>query len=267
MAGELRRNLGRLAAAMGHRSAVVDHLSSLLFVPENALSQVTAARFGARADAVVLDLETAIVGQTKHAERRRVGEQLRFAPAGIGPLFVRVNAMCSAWFQDDLDLVAIPSLAGVVVPEWENWEDLGRLDAVLTEAEARRPEGSPRVEVILIIETDLGVKYCHGLGATATGCRAIAVAFGANDYAKDVGLELDWISSQLDEPRRAVLRAASCLSASAFDTAYPLDSYEGLRGDALRAKSLGFDGKFCKRPEHVAIVNEVFRDLSDEVAN
>lgn len=246
---------------MGRRQACLDHLHSLLFVPGNDLSRVE--EVGLRADAFVFDLETTVICEKKDAQRKLVNKQLSSLAVSTKPAFVRVNSMDSGRFVRDLDLMELLNLTGIVVPDWEHWPDLARLDTILRKAESEWAEGRSPLEVILIIESRRGVEHCRRLAPIDTRCRTIAVAFGANDYARDINMEVDWSSSQLDEPRKSVLHASKALSAPAFDTAYPLDSLEGLFEDAQRAKLLGFNGKFCKHPEQVDAVNEVFRNSTD----
>ncbi|MCS7051604.1 MAG: HpcH/HpaI aldolase/citrate lyase family protein, partial [Thermomicrobium sp.] len=41
---------------------------------------------------------------------------------------------------------------------------------------------------------------------------------------------------------------------------------DGLRRAALRARALGYDGKWCIHPSQIAVVNEVFTPTREEIA-
>jgi len=54
----------------------------------------------------------------------------------------------------------------------------------------------------------------------------------------------------------------------ALDTPYfKLRDPDGLRANALRAKSLGFKGKFAIHPDQIAALNECFSPSEQEVAH
>jgi citrate lyase subunit beta/citryl-CoA lyase len=46
-----------------------------------------------------------------------------------------------------------------------------------------------------------------------------------------------------------------------------LDDKDGFRRSALRARSLGFQGKLCIHPDQVPVVNECFRPAPRELAH
>jgi citrate lyase subunit beta/citryl-CoA lyase len=67
------------------------------------------------ADAVILDLEDAVLPGRQDAARDAVGRWLR----PERPVWVRCNATDSPWFEADLDLAAMPGGAGFIRPR--NW--------------------------------------------------------------------------------------------------------------------------------------------------
>jgi len=60
--------------------------------------------------------------------------------------------------------------------------------------------------------------------------------------------------------------AARAASIDVYDTPFTdVEDEEGLREDALFAKSLGFTGKACISPRHVMTINEVFSPTIEEI--
>lgn len=67
--------------------------------------------------------------------------------------------------------------------------------------------------------------------------------------------------------RSAVVNAAAAVGVPAIDTVFTdFRNLEGLRADAEVAKQLGFGGKLVIHPMQVAVVNEVWRVSSAEIA-
>ncbi|HZP28139.1 MAG TPA: aldolase/citrate lyase family protein, partial [Acidimicrobiia bacterium] len=92
-------------------------LRSLLFAPASR-PDVVAKLPRSGPDGVVLDLEDAVAPSGKAGARavaRELGARLAVEHPGIA-VFVRVNAVVSEWFADDVAEALHPTLTGVVVP-------------------------------------------------------------------------------------------------------------------------------------------------------
>jgi citrate lyase beta subunit len=76
-----------------------------------------------------------------------------------------------------------------------------------------------------------------------------------------------------DESQIAYARQRLCVTARAahvlaLDTPYfKLRDPDGLKSNALRAKSIGFKGKFAIHPEQIAALNECFSPSAQEIAH
>src|SRR5258706_12792429 len=100
---------------------------SWLFVPANRQDRfVKAATRGAHR--VILDLEDAVAPEAKEEARQRlVGVMI---PANI-PVYLRVNAVGTPWFEADAAVAARLAIAGVLVPKAESAEHVARVRAKL----------------------------------------------------------------------------------------------------------------------------------------
>ena len=92
------------------------------------------------ADLVIIDLEDSVPQAGKQAARSSMAATLS---GGAGaqelsrPIAVRVNALRSRWFLDDVLAVAdLGAVSGIVVPKVGSAADLYAVDAVLDSAEA-----------------------------------------------------------------------------------------------------------------------------------
>ena len=93
-------------------------------------------------------------------------------------MWLRVNAVDSVRFDDDLRLACEPGLAGIVLPKAEAVPD-----ALLNSMQQGRIGG-----VVTLIETAEGLRRAREIGATA-GVRRLA--FGSLDVQVDLGIEGD----------------------------------------------------------------------------
>jgi citrate lyase subunit beta/citryl-CoA lyase len=98
-----------------------DRLRSVPFAPANR-PDIVAKLPRSHPDAVVIDLEEAVPPDAKpdaRADARTLGERLATDHPSIA-VHVRVNAVESRWFLDDVSDALHKSLAGMVVPKLES---------------------------------------------------------------------------------------------------------------------------------------------------
>src|ERR1700691_2192339 len=95
---------------------------SLLFVPAGDERKIRSAA-AAGADAIVLDLEDAILPERKQSAREQCGIRI-LREKGLPQAFVRINSPRSEWFEGDLNALAEIRPDGVVVPKCESAQDL-----------------------------------------------------------------------------------------------------------------------------------------------
>jgi citrate lyase subunit beta/citryl-CoA lyase len=221
-----------------------------LFVPGNREDRFERAAVSG-ADEVILDLEDAVAARAKDAARHQVGSWLD----GRGAGWVRVNAIGTAWHEDDLAaLVGRAGLRGVVVPKAEDPDSLVRL-------RERLPTG---VGLVALVESAVGIDRVSAVAASGAADR---LAFGSVDFALDIGAD--------ESDQAALLFARSCLvvASRAGSLPPPLDGVTASTTDdaeareaAARARALGFGGKLCIHPRQVEAVAEGFRPTAAQLA-
>jgi citrate lyase subunit beta/citryl-CoA lyase len=229
-------------------------LRSLLFVPGVRPDRFAKA-MASGADAVIFDLEDSVDASRKSEGRRAIAEFFA-APrgAGAGPArFVRVNAAVSAWFAEDLALVAALGADAVVLPKVERAEDV-------TAAAMTRGERA----IVPLIETPRGVLNAESIAGAHP--RTPAVLFGAEDLTAAMGIARTIDGEELVYARSRVALAAAAAGVDAIDAVFiDLDHAADLRRDAGRARALGFRGKMAIHPSQVPVINEVFSPTPDEL--
>ncbi|HEY1367526.1 MAG TPA: CoA ester lyase [Gaiellaceae bacterium] len=225
-------------------SAALFNVRSLLFAPGNDERKLRRA-LESDADAVVADLEDAVVPAEKAAARDVVASIMR------GPrCVVRVNAAGTPYFDDDLALVRTLELDALVLPK------------ATPEAVAALGEQGP--PVIAIVETARGVREAHEVASCA---RVAALVIGAIDLGAELGLEPRADGAEILYARsKVVVDSAAAGVRPPFDIVHPdVHDDAGLEEECRLARSLGFRGKACIHPRQVPIVNRVLGPSEAEV--
>ena len=224
---------------------------SILYLPGSSERMMEKA--GSRgADVLVLDLEDGVHPDQKDQARALVLDALGRVDFGDSEVWVRVNAVASPWFQDDVSMVAQAMPAGAVLPKVESGDAVERLAGAL-----------PGLSLFLMIETALGVLEARSL-ARDPGVRGLL--FGAADYRESLRAGRSSDESELSYARSSILHAARASGIEAFDT--PWFEYKDLarlEASARRARLLGFDGKTAIHPSQVSTLNRVFSPTLEEI--
>ena len=246
-------------------------IRSFLFAPGNVPRRVEKALTLA-ADAVILDLEDSVAPADKPAARKSVADALRGQRRPRG--YVRVNAPSTPFCFRDLVETLHARVDGVVVPKIESAADLHAVDWIMANLEREQGIAEGALDLMPIVETAAGVQrvdrilQARSLRPYKGPWRVKRIAFGAGDYANDVGL-----SPTLDEAELADARARLVLSSRAAGMENPIDSPwfhfkepEAFRRALERSRRGGFQGRLCVHPDQVGPVNEAYLPSVEEVS-
>lgn len=239
-------------------------MRSWMFVPGSSLRFLEKAR-SCGADVAILDLEDGVAPSEKVSARSNVLQSLR--ETWTGPLrIVRVNGLGTDWCEADIESVVGPRLGGICLPKVDSEEDIDGAAKLLAKWEARRHVGVGSTLLVAAIESAEGMWNARAIASVSP--RVVALLFGAEDYALDLGLDLNREGEALEliYHRSALVTAAAAARVMVVDGVYPrLDDEDGLRRDALMARRLGFSGKSTFNPRQLDVLNEVFSPSESEV--
>ena len=250
---------------------------SVLAVPASKWKMVERGPLSG-ADLFFLDLEDAVAPDSKAEARKNVVRAVKELDWQRRPTLYRINSLDTPYFYRDV--IEVVEEAGdrldlILVPKAERPEDLAALDTLLTSVELNAGLEKNKVKLEAQIETTLGLTNIDAI-ARATP-RLEALHFGPGDYAASVRMPQTSIGT-MDEWDEAypghrfhyamhrIVVAARANDLRAIDG--PVADYrdeEGLRKSCLRARSLGFDGKWCIHPSQVETVNKVFSPTEREL--
>ncbi len=240
-------------------------LRTALFAPGDSARKAEKA-IASAADAVILDLEDSVSGAGKPAAREATVGVLRGA---VGrSLIVRVNPRGTEWYLADLAAVVPAAPAAVMLPKCSGPADLVVLDHHLSalEVSAGLPLGAIGV-VAIVTETAASV---FTLGTYAGAPRLVAMCFGAEDLAADLGvaprLPDGSYPAATAAARAAVVAGAAAAGVLALDTPWPDPrDPDGLTREATAAAADGFAGKLLIHPDQIGPVCEVFTPSPDRL--
>jgi len=240
-------------------------LRSLLFVPGNKANMLERA-LGLRPDAFVPDMEDSVPTAEKANARETVAGFLRRFAALRIPVIPRVNSLDTEWIEADLAAVVGPAIFGISVGKVRSADDISAISQLIGAVERRAKLAAGTVRLLPWIETAEAIVNVSAICRASE--RIVAVAFGGEDFTNDMGVERLEDEIQIAYARQALCVAARAAHVPALDTPYfKLRDPDGLRDSSLRAKSIGFKGRFAIHPEQIETVNECFSPSAQEIAH
>ena len=238
-------------------------LRSPLFIPGNRPEMLEKA-LSLRPDAYVPDLEDAVAADQKERAREVTSSFLpRLAQIGL-PVVPRVNSLDSGLLEEDLKAVVGPHIFGVSVGKIRSAAEVRRISGVMEGLEEQAGVKAGGIKLVLWLETAMAIVRAYEICAASP--RIAAVAFGAEDFTNDMGIERTADDSEIVYPMSVVAVAARAAGVLALDTPYlSFRDDEGLRRNSLAAKKYGFGGKFAIHPAQIEVINKAFSPSEAEV--
>lgn len=243
---------------------------SWLFVPGDRPDMVAKA-FGSGADAVIVDLEDAVLPENKPRARTILPSIAKDVSSTAPQFWVRINSLQTK--DSFLDLAAVVPAApvGVVLPKAESSSAVIQLGHLLSQIGAARGLSSLKTQILAIAtETPRSV---FELGSyAASGPRLAGLTWGAEDLSAAVGAlsardEHGAFTPLYTLARSLCIAGAAAAGVAAIETIYPAyRDIEGLRAYAQTARRDGFQGMLALHPAQVPVINEAFTPTSAEFA-
>lgn len=245
-------------------------IRSTLFVPADSEKKLAKAA-GAGADALVLDLEDAVLPERKPIAREMMQAYLG-ALAERGRIWVRVNDLASGETLKDLAKVVPARPAGILLPKIRGPEDLAAVGHYLDALEAEHGLSPGQIRITgIVTETPAAMlrmgelaKQAHPrLSHVAWGGEDLSAAMGAGDPRTPDGA---WRPLYV-HARNQCLLLGHAIGAEVLDTVYVnFKDLDGLRQSCATSRHDGFTGRIAIHPDQVSIINEAFTPTAAERA-
>jgi len=239
------------------------------------------------ADSLFLDLEDAVAPGLKTQGRANAVRALEEIDWGTKTVSVRINGLNTPWaISDILAMARCARLDMILLPKVETRDDVVFLDRLLTGLELETPRERP-LGIEILIETTKGLANVEAIAAASP--RLEGMIFGVGDYS--IELESFDIEFGASNPDYAVLAredgrpearhwndqwhfalariANACRAYGLRPIDGPFTNYgdpEGYRASAVRARALGFEGKWAIHPSQVEIANAVYTPSAAQIA-
>jgi citrate lyase subunit beta/citryl-CoA lyase len=242
---------------------------SWLFVPGDKLGMMAKA-FASGADAVIVDLEDAVLEENKVHARNLAAQFSRELPATSSQLWVRINPLHTKHAIWDLAAIVPVGPTGIVLPKPDSVSAVIELGHYLNALEAAAGRASDQIRVLPITaETPKSVFELNSY--VAGGSRLAGLTWGAEDLPVAVGAasgrdERGAFTPLCELARSLCIAGAAAAGVAAIETVYPaFRDLEGLRAYAVRGRRDGFRGMLAIHPAQVAVINEVFTPSAAEI--
>jgi len=229
---------------------------SWLFVPADSERKVAKA-LESNADAIIFDLEDSVAPALKPTAR----DVLKNLPKRSGgpEWWIRINPLASEFIRDDLELIGLADVRGIVLPKSESGADIIEL--------SHRTGNIPIHAIVTETAASLFGLLSYRdpnstLAAMSWGAEDLSAALGASSkYDADGGLSFTYRMAR-----------SLCLAGAVAAGAQPVDGVfadfrdeEGLKRESEAARREGFTGKLAIHPAQVPIINAAFTPSAEEV--
>jgi len=228
-------------------------IRSLLYVPASS-ERFIAKAHERGADAIILDLEDAVVPAEKAAARERLAPAVASAGQRGATLFVRINAQ-PALIRLDAEAACRAGTFGLLVPKVRDARMLQEL-AEFLEGIERSTGREPMAFVPMIEDAGAVLDARHIASATP---RVFALIAGGEDLA--TSLDAEPTPEVLYLPKLLVHLAAKAAGVRSFGLLRTVADYadlDAVERSAHEARAFGFDGASCVHPSVVPILNRAF---------
>lgn len=229
---------------------------SWLFVPADSERKIAKA-LESDADALIFDLEDSVAPASKGKAR----EMLKELPKdSSGPEFwVRVNPIGSEFHKEDLGVIRVAEIHGIVLPKSESGADVIQL--------AHRTGNIP----VHAIVTETAASLFGLLSYRDPKSPLAAMSWGAEDLSAALGASSKYEpGGELSFTYR--LARSLCLAGAVAAGVQPVDGVfadfrdeEGLRAETEAARREGFTGKLAIHPSQVGVINAAFTPSDEEM--
>jgi citrate lyase subunit beta/citryl-CoA lyase len=229
---------------------------SWLFVPADSERKITKA-LDSQADAIIFDLEDSVAPQMKPVARDLMRNMLK--RSGGPQWWLRINPLASEFVRDDLELIGIADIHGIVLPKAESGEDVRQLS---------HRTGSIPIHAIV---TETAASLFGLLSYRDPASPLVAMSWGAEDLSAALGAASKYdADGELSFTYK--LARSLCLAGAVAAGVQPVDGVfadfkddAGLRDEAEAARREGFTGKLAIHPAQAPIINTAFTPSEDEI--
>jgi citrate lyase beta subunit len=215
-------------------------------------------------DSICVDLEDGVAFNRKDEARKNAVKALESLDFGESERLVRINSVESGLALEDLSAIIPAQPDGLVIPKIESAEQVEWVSNSLKEQESRSGNQPGSTELLLLVETALGIINLREIASS--DARLSALIFGAEDFRSDIGAHRNHSGWEIFYARSLIVTFSAAFNLQAIDMVFvDLSDFENLRKESRVGADLGYVGKQIIHPNQIQIVQEAFTPSNEEI--
>ncbi len=215
-------------------------------------------------DCVIFDLEDAVAESEKDSARIQLYNTLREVDYGNVERWVRINALDTDLFPEDIRAAVAGGAEGIRLPKTETVEDVELVEGLIEKAEKEFGREVGSTMIMAALESPLAIINAFDIARSSE--RMMGMALSAGDFTRTMQSKRTDEGHELFVARSQLLMAARAAGIMAFDTVYTdVDNEEAFKKEAKFIVDLGFDGKSLISPKQIGPVHQAFTPTEAEV--
>lgn len=231
-------------------------LRSVFFIPGH-ISKYLDKAADIPADVLIFDVEDAVPPHKKQEARENIQQLLQSGAVKDRQIIIRINELDAGMLLEDLNHVLHPDVLAIMPSKVYSRQDMAFFDEILTQFEYKMDLENGHFKMMPLIETLLAFENINTIANSST--RLIALAFGGEDYLKELGGSHGENDHTFDYPRTKIAIAAKAAGLQAIDTPYlEIHDDEGFASREQKSKDLGFEGCLLIHPNQITLANACF---------
>ena len=232
-------------------------LRSMLFVPGNNERLINSS-INSDADCIIFDIEDSVQPETQKLRARSMVRDFISQNNPIDKyIVIRINDIKSGLLIDDLEMLTIPGVDGFMPPKANTGSDIYFIDKLLETLEHKKNIPIGTFKLAPLIETGAAVLNSQDICKASE--RVIAIAYGSEDFVRDIKGIHDPEDETLFTPRALIAMAARANNVIPIDTVHiKVHDLENLEKNLKVSRKLGFEGMLTLHPKEIPLVHEYF---------
>ena len=235
---------------------------SVLYMPGSNARAIDKAK-SLPVDGIILDLEDAVAPDAKADARAQVAKAVSAGGFGHREVIIRLNALDTPWFRDDIDAAVAARPDAILIPKISTPEQIEMIAQRLLDTHA-----DLHVRLWAMIETPAAIFNIRALAAKATDSESRLTGFviGTNDLAKETRARIVPGRAPMVPWLASCVLAAHSYGVDVLDGVYnDLSDPDGFAAECAQGRDMGFDGKTLIHPNQIGPCNTAFTPSDDEV--
>lgn len=215
-------------------------------------------------DCVIFDLEDAVAEREKDSARIQLFNTLREIDYRGVERWVRINALDTDLFPEDIRAAVAGGAEGIRLPKTETVADVKLVEDLIEKAEKEFNREVGSTMIMAALESPLAIINAYDIAQSSD--RMMGMALSAGDFTRTMQAKRTNEGLELFVARSQLLMAARAAGIMAFDTVFTdVDNLEAFEKETQLIVDLGFDGKSLISPKQIAPVHKAFTPTEAEV--